>query len=209
MAHEGPVRSMAPPSFGRTQQPLCARRRVPPDRTPQYQRRGNPHRLLREERCSTTRSSRECHHSPVAGGCAGGGSEYSLDNSFLRSRRSRRKRWSFAAGMELTSCQALPNESSLLCFLRAAAKRSSPGSRRRRTRQGASTTSHSGIRGLLRVSRCRAAVTVLRREVTLSYLANPEGVFLSHSCGACPPYRAYLRPSTSNPSKSKSSILEP
>ena len=48
-------------------------------------------------------------------------------------------------------------------------------------------------------------MTVLRREVTLSYLANPEGVFLSHSCGACPPYRAYLRPSTSNPIKSKSS----
>ena len=51
-------------------------------------------------------------------------------------------------------------------------------------------------------------MTVLRREVTLSYLANPEGVFLSHSCVACPPYRAYLRPSTSNPSKSKSVVLD-
>lgn len=28
-----------------------------------------------------------CHHSPVAGGRAGGRAEYSLDNSFLRSRR--------------------------------------------------------------------------------------------------------------------------
>ena len=87
MAHEGPVRSMAPPSFGRTQRPLYARLRVRPDRTPQYQRRDNPHRLLREERCSTTRVSREFHHSPVAGDGAGARSEYSLDNSFLRSRR--------------------------------------------------------------------------------------------------------------------------
>jgi len=51
----------------------------------------------------------------------------------------------------VTSCQALPNGLSLLSvLLRVLVKRSSPGSRRRRTRQGASTTSHSGIRGLLR-----------------------------------------------------------
>jgi hypothetical protein len=43
------------------------------------------HRLLREERCSTTRALVEYYYSPVAGARAGDWADYSLDNSFLRS----------------------------------------------------------------------------------------------------------------------------
>src|SRR3990172_4171680 len=68
------------------------------------------------------------------------------------------------------------------------------GGRRRRTRQDASTTSHSHMRGL---RGAQSRMTVLRREATLSYRANPgSGASLSQSCDACPPDRACLHPST-------------
>src|SRR3989337_2745797 len=68
------------------------------------------------------------------------------------------------------------------------------GVRRRRTRQDASTTSHSHMRGL---RGAQSRMTVLRREATLSYRANPgSGASLSQSCDACPPDRACLHPST-------------
>ena len=47
--------------------------------------RDTPNRFLREGAVLDDEASRECQHSPVAGDGAGAGSEYSLDNSFLRS----------------------------------------------------------------------------------------------------------------------------
>jgi hypothetical protein len=107
--------------------------------------------------------------------------------------------WSYkqtkpAQAMELrssygrTPCQASPSGLLVVVLL---------GSRSRRTRQDASTTSHSHMRGL-RVAQSR--MTVLRREATLSYRASRGSrASLSQSCGACPPDRACLHPSTATP----------
>jgi hypothetical protein len=71
------------------------------------------------------------------------------------------------------------------------------GGRRRGTRQDASTTSHSHMRGL---RGAQSRMTVLRREAARSYRASQGSKApLSQSCDACPPDRAYLHPSTSTP----------
>jgi len=49
-------------------------------------------------------------------------------------------------------------------------------------------------------ARAQSRMTVLRREGTPSYRASQgDGVSVSQSCGACPPDRACLHPSTATP----------
>jgi hypothetical protein len=83
MAHEGPVRSMAPRLSARvadTALRSAARTSIPRTTSPTHG--SDPHRLSRRERCSTTRGLAQCKNPPVAGARAGGWATFLLTTHF-------------------------------------------------------------------------------------------------------------------------------